>query len=146
MSELSITHHQSQEPENALPSQGQLALAVRAQLLAISSFKKGQEKTEEDWAEVDRMSAELATLRDQLDEARTRGRDDEETMSMPVGSLNLSERPAEVLARAQINTIGQLVEKSGDDLLSMTNMGQKAAEEIVLQLDLAEVSHSIEVL
>src|SRR5580692_11042977 len=49
--------------------------------------------------------------------------------------LDLSERPRNCLKRAQINTIGELVERTMDDLLAITNFGQKSADEVVQRLD-----------
>ena len=46
-----------------------------------------------------------------------------------------SERPRNCLKRAQVNTIGELLEKSEDDLLNITNFGQKSLDEIKQKLD-----------
>src|SRR5438874_1565774 len=52
-----------------------------------------------------------------------------------IEELDLSERPRNCLKRAQIDTIGQLVERTEDDLLAITNFGQKSLEEVVQKLD-----------
>ncbi|MGZ0179128.1 MAG: DNA-directed RNA polymerase subunit alpha C-terminal domain-containing protein, partial [Acidimicrobiales bacterium] len=39
------------------------------------------------------------------------------------------------LKRAQVNTIGELLEKSIDDLLAITNFGQKSLDEVAQKLD-----------
>ena len=44
-------------------------------------------------------------------------------------------RPRNCLKRAQINTIGELVEKTLDDLLGITNFGQKSLDEVIQRLD-----------
>ena len=44
-----------------------------------------------------------------------------------IEELDLSERPRNCLKRAQINTIGELVERTMEDLLAITNFGQKSA-------------------
>ncbi|MBV9665260.1 MAG: DNA-directed RNA polymerase subunit alpha, partial [Actinobacteria bacterium] len=44
---------------------------------------------------------------------------------LPIEDLDLSERPRNCLKRAQINSVGELVEKTVDDLLAITNFGQK---------------------
>ncbi len=49
--------------------------------------------------------------------------------------LDLSERPRNCLKRAQVNTIGELLQKTEDDLLNITNFGQKSLDEIKLKLD-----------
>ncbi|MCZ7628267.1 MAG: hypothetical protein M5U19_04010 [Microthrixaceae bacterium] len=49
--------------------------------------------------------------------------------------LDLSERPRNCLKRAQVNTVGELLEKSEDDLLAITNFGQKSLDEVLEKLD-----------
>ncbi len=53
----------------------------------------------------------------------------------PIEDLDLSERPRNCLKRAQINTIGELVTKNEDDLLNITNFGQKSLDEVKQKLD-----------
>jgi len=53
----------------------------------------------------------------------------------PIEDLDLSERPRNCLKRAQINTIGELVLKTEEDLLNITNFGQKSLDEVKLKLD-----------
>lgn len=43
----------------------------------------------------------------------------------PIEDLDLSERPRNCLKRGQINTIGELLMRSEEDLLNITNFGQK---------------------
>jgi DNA-directed RNA polymerase subunit alpha len=54
---------------------------------------------------------------------------------MPIEDLDLSERPRNCLTRAQVDTIGQLLEKTDDDLLAVTNFGQKSLDEVIEKLD-----------
>jgi len=56
-------------------------------------------------------------------------------MALPIEDLDLSERPRNCLKRAQVDTIGQLLEKSEDDLLTVTNFGQKSLDEVIEKLD-----------
>jgi len=56
-------------------------------------------------------------------------------MDLPLESLDLTERPQNCLKRALINTIGQLVERTGDDLLAITNFGQKSLDEVIEKLE-----------
>ena len=56
-------------------------------------------------------------------------------LDLPIEDLDLSERPRNCLKRAQVNTIGELVQKTPDDLLAITNFGQKSLEEVVAKLD-----------
>ncbi|MEE3354382.1 MAG: DNA-directed RNA polymerase subunit alpha C-terminal domain-containing protein, partial [Actinomycetota bacterium] len=48
---------------------------------------------------------------------------------------DLSERPRNCLKRAQVDTVGQLLEKTEDDLLAVTNFGQKSLDEVIEKLD-----------
>jgi DNA-directed RNA polymerase subunit alpha len=56
-------------------------------------------------------------------------------LDLRIEELDLSERPRNCLKRAQIHTIGELVERSYDDLLAITNFGQKSLDEVVQRLD-----------
>ena len=51
-------------------------------------------------------------------------------LDLPIEDLDLSERPRNCLKRAQINTIGELLTKTEDDLLNITNFGQKSLDEV----------------
>jgi DNA-directed RNA polymerase subunit alpha len=56
-------------------------------------------------------------------------------LDLPIEDLDLSERPRNCLKRAQVNTVGELVQKSEDDLLAITNFGQKSLDEVLAKLD-----------
>ena len=56
-------------------------------------------------------------------------------MEIPIEDLDLSERPRNCLKRAQVNTVGELLQKSEDDLLAITNFGQKSLDEVIVKLD-----------
>jgi DNA-directed RNA polymerase subunit alpha len=56
-------------------------------------------------------------------------------LDLPIEDLDLSERPRNCLKRAQVNTIGELVERTEDDLLAITNFGQKSLDEVLQKLD-----------
>ena len=47
----------------------------------------------------------------------------------------MSERPRNCLKRAQINTVGELIQRTPDELLSITNFGQKSLDEVLVRLD-----------
>jgi len=51
-------------------------------------------------------------------------------LELPIEDLDLSERPRNCLKRAQVNTVGELLRKSDDDLLAITNFGQKSLDEV----------------
>jgi len=66
-------------------------------------------------------------------------------LDLPIEALDLSERPRNCLRRAQIKTVGELVIKSPDDLLNITNFGQKSLEEVSAKLDELGLSlHSVQ--
>ena len=52
-----------------------------------------------------------------------------------VDDLELTERPRNCLKRAQINTLNELLDKTPDDLLAITNFGEKSLDEVVAKLD-----------
>ena len=56
-------------------------------------------------------------------------------LDLPIEALDLSERPRNCLRRAQIKTVGELVARTSDDLLNITNFGQKSLEEVTAKLD-----------
>jgi len=56
-------------------------------------------------------------------------------LELPIEELDLSERTRNCLKRARVDTIGQLVQKSEDDLLAITNFGSKSLEEVLQKLD-----------
>ena len=56
-------------------------------------------------------------------------------LDLAIEELDLSERPRNCLKRAQINTVGELVTKTEDDLLAITNFGQKSLDEVLAKLD-----------
>ena len=56
-------------------------------------------------------------------------------LDLPIEELDLSERPNNCLKRAQVNTVGELLTKTEDDLLNITNFGQKSLDEVKEKLD-----------
>jgi DNA-directed RNA polymerase subunit alpha len=56
-------------------------------------------------------------------------------LELPIEELDLSERPRNCLKRARVDSIGQLVQKTEDDLLAITNFGQKSLDEVIQKLD-----------
>jgi len=56
-------------------------------------------------------------------------------LDLPIEDLDLSERPRNCLKRAQVNTIGELVNRTEEDLLAITNFGQKSLDEVLVKLD-----------
>ncbi len=56
-------------------------------------------------------------------------------LDRPIEELSLPERPRNCLRRVQVNTIGELVERTGEDLLAITNFGQRSLDEVIAALD-----------
>ena len=56
-------------------------------------------------------------------------------LDLPIEDLDLSERPRNCLKRAQVNTVGELLQKSADDLLAVTNFGSKSLDEVIEKLN-----------
>lgn len=56
-------------------------------------------------------------------------------LDLPIEDLDLSERPRNCLKRAQVNSVGELLQKTEDDLLAITNFGQKSLDEVIVKLD-----------
>ena len=56
-------------------------------------------------------------------------------LELAIEDLDLSERPRNCLKRAQVNTVGELLLKSEDDLLAITNFGQKSLDEVIEKLN-----------
>ena len=64
-------------------------------------------------------------------------------LELAIEELELSERPRNCLKRARVDTIGQLVQKTEDDLLAITNFGSKSLEEVLQKLDERGLSHRV---
>ena len=56
-------------------------------------------------------------------------------LDLPIEDLDLSERPRNCLKRGQVNTIGELLTRSEEDLMNITNFAQKSLDEIKQKLD-----------
>ncbi|WP_419921360.1 DNA-directed RNA polymerase subunit alpha [Candidatus Poriferisodalis sp.] len=56
-------------------------------------------------------------------------------LEKPIEDLGLSERARNCLKRAQFNTIGELLDQSVDELMTVPNFGQKSLDEVIEKLD-----------
>lgn len=56
-------------------------------------------------------------------------------LDLLIEDLDLSERPRNCLKRAQVNTVGELLQKNEEELLAITNFGQKSLDEVAEKLD-----------
>ncbi len=109
---LDIETDGSIAPRDALASAGSTLKALVELIEAMSDEPEGLVLTEAD--------------------AATTGSPD---LELPIEELDLSERPRNCLKRAQVNTVGELLLKTEDDLLAITNFGQKSLDEVLVKLD-----------
>ncbi len=56
-------------------------------------------------------------------------------LTMPIEDLDLSVRSYNCLKRAAINTVGDLIEKTEDDMMRVRNLGKKSLDEVKKKLD-----------
>jgi len=59
----------------------------------------------------------------------------DKVMDMNIEELDLSVRSYNCLKRAAINTVGELVQKSEEDMMKVRNLGKKSLEEVDKKLD-----------
>ncbi|MBQ6119079.1 MAG: DNA-directed RNA polymerase subunit alpha, partial [Clostridia bacterium] len=57
-----------------------------------------------------------------------------QTLEMTVEELDLSVRSFNCLKRANIHKVGDLIEKSEDDMMKVRNLGKKSLDEVVAKL------------
>ncbi len=99
-------------PREALASAGETLRSLIGLIAELSAAPRGLELGE--------VSATASTSPD---------------MDLPIEDLDLSERPRNCLKRARVDTIGQLVQKTEDELLQITNFGSKSLDEVLEKLD-----------
>ncbi|MCL1952060.1 MAG: DNA-directed RNA polymerase subunit alpha [Oscillospiraceae bacterium] len=58
----------------------------------------------------------------------------EKVLEMTIDDLDLSVRSYNCLKRAGINTVEDLTEKSGDDMMKVRNLGRKSLDEVIAKL------------
>jgi DNA-directed RNA polymerase subunit alpha len=109
---LDVETDGSISPREALASAGETLRALVSLVAEISDAPQGLEL-----GEVSRVTSGSPDL------------------DLPIEDLDLSERPRTCRKRAQINTGGELVERTVDDLLAITNFGQKSLDEVTQKLD-----------
>ena len=59
----------------------------------------------------------------------------EKVLEMTIEELDLSVRSFNCLNRAGINTVGDLINKSEDDMMKVRNLGKKSLEEVIFKLN-----------
>ena len=58
----------------------------------------------------------------------------EKILEMTIEELDLSVRSFNCLKRAGINTVGDLINKSEEDMMKVRNLGRKSLEEVVWKM------------
>ncbi|NLB91215.1 MAG: DNA-directed RNA polymerase subunit alpha [Clostridiales bacterium] len=64
----------------------------------------------------------------------------EKVLEMTIEELDLSVRAYNCLKRASINTVGELVQRSEEDMMKVRNLGRKSLEEVVKKLGALELT------
>ena len=59
----------------------------------------------------------------------------EKVLEMTIEELDLSVRAFNCLKRAGVNTVGDLIGKSQDEMMKVRNLGKKSLEEVLAKLD-----------
>lgn len=81
----------------------------------------------------------FVTLTEKVDEVEVVDEKDEDNkakiMEMTIEELDLSVRSYNCLKRAGINSMQELVQKSGDEMMKVRNLGKKSLEEVLQKLD-----------
>ncbi|HEV2068755.1 MAG TPA: DNA-directed RNA polymerase subunit alpha [Acidimicrobiales bacterium] len=109
---LDIETDGSVSPREALASAGQTLRSLVGLVADMSDVAQGLEL-----GEVGRISSGSSDL------------------DLPIEDLDLSERPRNCLKRAQVNSVGELLQKTEEELLAITNFGQKSLDEVAEKLD-----------
>ena len=58
----------------------------------------------------------------------------EKILDMTIEELDLSVRSFNCLKRAGINTVGDIINKSEDDMMKVRNLGRKSLEEVIWKM------------
>jgi DNA-directed RNA polymerase subunit alpha len=58
----------------------------------------------------------------------------EKILDMSIDELELSVRSFNCLKRAGVNTVGELVNKTSDDMMKVRNLGRKSLDEVLIKL------------
>ena len=61
-------------------------------------------------------------------------------LSMTIDELDLSVRSFNCLKRANINTVADLINKTGEDMMKVRNMGKKSLDEVQTKLEMMGLS------
>ena len=84
-----------------------------------------------------KLFTDLANTDDMADMTGDTTREDtnsESSLDIPIEEMDLSVRSFNCLMRAGINTVGDLVEKTDEEMLKFRNLGKKSYEEVIQKL------------
>ncbi len=95
---------------------GETSLVEIKEMLATKGLRLGQYAQEREMAEAF--------------EPETLSADEQALLSRPIAELNLSVRARKCMIRLAINTLGDLVRRTGDDLLECKNFGVTSLNEV----------------
>ncbi len=111
---------------------GETSLVEIKEMLATKGLRLGQYAQERPAAE--RIEPEILSA------------DEQAMLARPIAELNLSVRARKCMIRLGINTLGDLVRRTGDDLLECKNFGVTSLNEVreKLTVDRAEAPRRIE--
>ena len=82
--------------------------------------------------------SDVATAGSTVVEKDTKGPDTK--LSMTIDELDLSVRSFNCLKRANINTVADLISKTGEDMMKVRNMGKKSLDEVQKKLEMMGLS------
>jgi DNA-directed RNA polymerase subunit alpha len=113
---------------------GDLARATEQELLASKNFGETslveiKEMLASKGVELGQLAAERHTMRSGY-EPEIMSADEQALLSKPISDLNLSVRARKCMIRLGISTIGELVRRTGDELLECKNFGVTSLNEV----------------
>ena len=115
---------------------GDLVTRTEEELLSYKNF--GETSLQEIKQMLAQKGLRLGMFREEADERQApsveKRAEDEELLKKPIGDLELSVRCRNCMERLNLRTIGELVQKSEQDLLAVKNFGQTSLDEIKQKL------------
>ncbi len=113
---------------------GDLAKTSEAELLASKNFGETSLVEIREMMEAKGLSlgmlAKEATVPEPVYEPEIVSPDEQALMDRPIADLNLSVRARKCMVRLGINTVGELLRRTGDDLLECKNFGVTSLNEV----------------
>ena len=111
------------DTDGSVQADGAVATAAKILISCFENFSKiGISQAGTDIVKDDAAEAEAEPDQDKVNEDAVR--------DLPIDELELSVRAFNCLKRAEINTIGELTDKTEDELTRVRNLGKKSVDEI----------------